>query len=233
MEYSFIEKKINRKRIEGFSFLMIQVTVCVIILLFAVLLKVIDGDTFDKLKRYYNSKINESIVFGSEGIKYNDIIKATFCREKEELKLDFVNRTCGTTAPNIDFSVPFCNPVKSGKVTSKFGMRKDPIAKEIKHHSGIDIGVNKNEEICSVLPGTVKEVFENDSYGRYIVIDHGNGIKTLYAHCESILKNVDDKVFRGETIALAGSSGQSTGNHLHLELMVNDIKYNPEPLINL
>lgn len=222
----------DNKKEGSMSFMMIQVTVCVIIIILAVLLKLVDRDTFFKFRDFYNYKLNEKITIGEDKRDCEEIIKSFFLRN-DDASRDFVNRTSGVTAPYTDISLPLGNPIEDGVVTSQFGLRDDPITGTKKNHSGLDIAANKNSQIYNVMSGKVEKVEEDNSYGKYVIIDHGNGIKTLYAHCEKILASQNEEVSRGQPIALVGSTGESTGDHVHFEIMINDIKYDPQPLLNL
>ncbi len=98
-------------------------------------------------------------------------------------------------------------------------------------HKGIDIAAQKNTPIYAVQSGTVVTSTKNGSYGNYVIIDHGNGVQTLYAHCNARLVSAGEFVSQGTPIALVGTTGQSTGNHLHFELRINGTKVNPAPYI--
>ena len=114
-------------------------------------------------------------------------------------------------------------PVPSSyRITSSFGMRKHPILRKNKMHTGVDIGADKGASIVAANSGTVIMAhYDKNGYGNMVVIDHGGGITTLYAHASKLLVKVGDKVKSGQTIAKVGSTGLSTGNHLHFEVRVN------------
>lgn len=114
-------------------------------------------------------------------------------------------------------------------VTSAYGMRKHPILRKYKMHTGIDIGADKGSSIVAANKGTVIMAHYDKSggYGNMVVIDHGDGITTLYAHASKILVKVGDEVKVGQVIAKVGSTGLSTGNHLHFEVRVNGETKNP------
>ncbi len=114
-------------------------------------------------------------------------------------------------------------PVPSSyRITSSFGMRKHPILRKNKMHTGVDIGADKGASIVAANSGTVIMAhYDKNGYGNMVVIDHGGGITTLYAHAGKLLVKVGDKVKSGQTIAKVGSTGLSTGNHLHFEVRVN------------
>lgn len=106
-------------------------------------------------------------------------------------------------------------------ITSKFGNRMHPILRKMKLHTGIDIAVPSNSSIVAAQSGTIIHSDWLGGYGKVIMIDHGGGIVTLYAHNNKLLLNVGDKVTKGQVIAKSGSTGQSTGPHLHFEVRVN------------
>lgn len=115
----------------------------------------------------------------------------------------------------------------STRVTSPFGYRVHPILKVKKLHTGIDIGVASGKDIVAANAGKVIKAAWNNSYGYMIMVDHGGGIVTLYAHNSELLVKTGDVVTRGQTIAKAGSTGMSTGPHLHFEVRVNGDYKNP------
>jgi murein DD-endopeptidase MepM/ murein hydrolase activator NlpD len=114
-------------------------------------------------------------------------------------------------------------------VTSYYGTRKHPILRKYKMHTGIDIGADKGASIVAANKGTVIMAHYDKSggYGNMVVIDHGDGITTLYAHASKLLVKVGDEVKAGQVIAKVGSTGLSTGNHLHFEIRVNGETKNP------
>ncbi len=107
------------------------------------------------------------------------------------------------------------------------GYISDPFISD-RNHKGMDIAAPANSEIFAAASGTVITAGWHDGgYGYYIVIDHGDGHQTLYAHCNEILVNVGQTVTKGQLIALVGTTGRSTGNHLHFEVIFHDERQNP------
>lgn len=94
-------------------------------------------------------------------------------------------------------------------------------------HQGVDIACDKGTPIYAVMAGTVSVVKTTGSYGMHIMIDHGNNVVTVYAHCSALYVSKGDKVAKGEQIAAVGNTGNSTGNHLHFEVRINGKKYDP------
>jgi len=115
----------------------------------------------------------------------------------------------------------------SHTITSYFGYRMHPILHVRKLHTGIDIGASYGAKIVAANDGKVIASYYNSSYGNMVMIDHGGGIVTLYAHASKRLVSKGTTVSRGQTIARVGSTGSSTGNHLHFEVRVNGVYKNP------
>jgi len=115
----------------------------------------------------------------------------------------------------------------SHRITSPYGYRIHPILKVKKFHSGIDIGAGSGSSIIAAASGTVTMSRYYGGYGNTVMIDHGGGMVTLYAHCSKLNVSVGQKVSKGQNIALVGSTGQSTGPHLHFEVRKNGATQNP------
>lgn len=128
-----------------------------------------------------------------------------------------------TSSKVVDLGISLIRPV-SGTITSRFGGRWG------KNHKGVDIGAPKGTTIVAAAAGTVtvSQYGYSGGYGNYIILSHGNGIQTLYAHCTSLLVNVGQTVSQGQAIATVGNTGNSYGNHLHLEVRVNGVAQNPQ-----
>lgn len=116
-------------------------------------------------------------------------------------------------------------------ITSKYGMRIHPIFHVWKLHAGIDLGAPKGANFVAAEDGTVITSRLSSSYGNMVVIDHGGGLTTLYAHGTTRLVSVGDKVKRGQAVLTVGSTGNSTGNHAHFEVRVNGSAVDPLPYL--
>lgn len=123
--------------------------------------------------------------------------------------------------------LPIGAPVAQKTITSPYGMRQDPFTKKSKHHKGIDFAGKIGTELYAVAPGRVVSAGERSGYGTTVEIDHGLGFTTLYAHLSKILVSRGDWVRPGTVVGLGGSSGRSTGPHLHYEIRYKGTPFNP------
>ena len=117
------------------------------------------------------------------------------------------------------------------RITSKFAMRVHPITGQYKLHTGVDIGAPEGANFVAANDGIVVKAELNAAYGNMVIIDHGGGISTLYAHGSEILVEVGQSVKRGDSILKVGSTGYSTGPHAHFEVRINGVATDPLPYI--
>lgn len=136
--------------------------------------------------------------------------------------------------PMVTTGGKFGPPVSNMNVTSTFGGRKDPLGRGYRQHRGVDFGGAAGTPIYAAGDGVVTRAGSARGYGNLIVINHGNGLETWYAHMyyNQIGVNVGDRVKRGDHIAGIGSAGNSTGPHLHFEVRYNGQPVNPMPYLN-
>ena len=117
------------------------------------------------------------------------------------------------------------------RITSKYAMRVHPITGQYKLHTGVDIGAPLGANFVAANDGVVVKAGLNAAYGNMVIIDHGGGISTLYAHGSEILVEVGQTVKRGDPILKVGSTGYSTGPHAHFEVRINGVTTDPLPYI--
>lgn len=118
-------------------------------------------------------------------------------------------------------------PVSSGFISSYFGEREDPFSGEEAYHKGVDFAGTAGAEVTAVAAGIVTWAGNRTGYGNFVEINHGDGYVTRYAHNEKTLVSVGQTVKRGDPIALMGSTGRSTGPHVHFEVVRNGRQVNP------
>ena len=123
--------------------------------------------------------------------------------------------------------IPFGLPA-NGYLSSGWGMRHSPFSGRLKMHQGLDFSVGAGDYVRGAADGIVKSVKRTSTYGLVIDVKHGKGnVVTRYAHLSKALVKEGEKVCRGEAIALIGSTGRSTGPHLHFEVRINNKPHNP------
>lgn len=131
------------------------------------------------------------------------------------------------TEDTIAASIPTGNPVEDGWVSSFYGYRIDPFNGKKTFHEGLDIAGKTGSDVLAVAEGIVTWVGERGGYGGLVEVDHGNGYVTRYAHNKTIKVKKGDRVAKGETLALMGSTGRSTGPHVHFEVLRDGQHVNP------
>lgn len=124
-------------------------------------------------------------------------------------------------------------PVNKGYISSGFGRRIDPFTGNLAYHQGVDFSTGRvGEDVFAVAAGVVKFAGEKQGFGKMVQLDHGNGFETLYAHDQKILVKVGDVVKKGQVIALSGSTGRSSGPHVHFEVHKNGRVVDPAAYIH-
>lgn len=123
--------------------------------------------------------------------------------------------------------IPAISPVKNPKVISGFGMRYHPIYKILRRHTGIDLIGKRGQPVYATADGVVSREKPGSGYGIAVLLNHGSGYQTLYAHLSKAAVKAGQKVKRGEVIGYMGSSGLASGTHLHYEVIKNGKKINP------
>lgn len=170
--------------------------------------------------------------------KYDSLIKEKTAQE-ESLKKQIAaqssksSTSSSSSGSRIVYSGGvFCWPAPSySYISSEFGYRVHPVYGTKKYHSGLDMAAPGGSPILAAANGTVKFAGWNGGYGNCVIIDHGNGIQTLYGHSSRLLVSAGQSVTRGQKIALVGTTGTSTGNHLHFEVLNNGKATNPRPYL--
>jgi len=130
-----------------------------------------------------------------------------------------------------NFGSPLKNIKWKSVITSRFGKRI--LRGKVNYHTGLDMGVIEGSEVCAIMSGKVIIANTGDTgYGNYIVINHGSGFVSLYAHLSKIMINEGDCIVKGDTIGKSGNTGNSTGPHLHLEIIKNGLLVDPEKYLD-
>ena len=183
----------------------------------------------DEMKSEYEKLDNLEIAIVEEYTKNIDEIGTVELQTAEasintELRglMDEQERIESATFNGVYFAV---TPV-IGNITSRYGVYESSVRNHA--HSGMDIAAPYGTEIKAAASGTVTYSGWQSGYGYLIIIDHGNGVESYYGHCSSLIANVGDEVEAGDVISRVGSTGNSTGNHLHFEIRLNGSTINPQ-----
>lgn len=173
--------------------------------------------------------ISYTQVFGTEIKEFTDsgTVIADLYKKPVTTYRSAGSYTIASSSTKVDLGLSLIKPVTSGyTITSRYGARSGGT------HTGLDIAAPTGTTIVAAAGGTVTYVnYSNVSYGNCVKISHGNGVETLYAHCNSIYVIEGQTVSQGQAIATVGSTGNSTGSHLHLEIRVNGTTLNPQNYI--
>ncbi len=137
----------------------------------------------------------------------------------------------GAVAPSSAISIPSIQPIANFAFTSAFGVRSDPFRGSAAMHAGIDLSASYGTPIYATADGIVDRAEWFGGYGNMVQIDHGKGIATRYGHMSRVAAHAGERVKRGELIGYVGSTGRSTGNHLHYEVRIDGHAVNPMPFL--
>ena len=166
-------------------------------------------------KKNYKSGIKENVI---ENINVKNIVDNQEVQRIQNIQNENIN--------NKNFG-KILWPVKSGKITSKFGNRNHPVLKSVKFHRGVDIAVSLGTPVYAGIRGIVTFAGKRGNYGNLVEIKGSDGIKVRYAHLSKIDVVAGQRVSDGEKVAETGNTGMSTGPHLHYEIIVDESPVNP------
>lgn len=144
-----------------------------------------------------------------------------------------------TLVDKLDFQIqqikrlPVGYPIAGGRLSSGFGKRRSPFSRRWRMHHGVDLSAQWRTEVVATADGVVTYAGYKGAYGRMVKVDHGNGLSTVYGHLSRIHAKVGDRICRGERLGLLGSTGRSTGPHLHYEVRRDGDAVNPIPFLEL
>ena len=178
-------------------------------------------ESISYVAKYSSEKLEESTAENVVSALYVAPKVVTQPQAVVSTRLGTVNTSQKVSYESRSTGVAFARPI-SGTITSRFGKRSRGT------HTGLDIATSKGTPIGAAAAGTVTYAGPKGTYGNLVVIDHGNGVQTYYAHCSSVNCSVGQKVSQGQIISTVGSTGNSTGPHLHLEIRINGVCYNPQ-----
>lgn len=242
------KSKKNEKKVDHVAKVIVtQFLLCAVIVGFIFALSKSGSNSFDLLKSYYEKYTQKDMSVGEIWADVKSVAKSVVKSDTSDSSsqtnssneidsnsslgmggddVAVYSPTSNTLFSPFMTSSTICTPV-SGTISSPFGYRVNPITGIWSFHSGLDIAAGMNEKIKAAYYGTVTQTGYDGASGNYVVLSHGDGLVTKYLHCSKILVKENTVVRKGETIALVGSTGNSTGPHLHFTIEINGKKVNP------
>ena len=233
----------------------LQLFLCVLILLAVLMFKQFGGPAFEVLKQSYGQIVSHSATGKLLNDNYKaieDAVQQTFsflngnAEEKAGIQDEmpafsmvesFYNIMALSSrrmkAPDEATFSPvtllgsLLYPVDGGAISCNFGYRTHPVTGKRDFHTGIDIAAPRGTRIMAAVSGTVHDISYSEIYGNTIVLDHGARFYTVYCHCDSIIATIGTRIKSGETIALVGDTGLTTGPHLHFEIRKDGLCADP------
>lgn len=186
------------------------------------------SDDYSKIASVDTKKAQSTVSNKLKAVKKADDIKIAKANKAKEAKLAAsIPATKVTKVSNVN-GVKFTIKPVSGTITSRFGYRSSPGGIGSTNHKGLDIAAGCGTPIYAAAGGTVEFAGTKGSFGKLVIINHGSGVKTYYAHCNSLKVSSGQKVEAGANIATVGKTGTATGYHLHFEVRVNGTSVNPQ-----
>ncbi len=137
----------------------------------------------------------------------------------------------GVSFAKYTVSAPATLPLENLRLTSPFGYRTNPVSGEYGFHTGIDLAAPEGTPVAAAYGGKVTKSGESDVWGKYVLIEHSDGFETYYCHLKDIYASEGTVLRNGETLGVVGSTGWSTGPHLHFEVRIDGVRVDPAPLV--
>ncbi len=226
------EEKVNKV-------ILVQVAVCAFFILLVFAAQKFSPSTFEFLKSEYNrimsvdmstqellnsakevsNDVISNITAESDSTPYETEAQGTGGEDKEDSSAVAVMSSLGK---NENIVTPL-----HGRVTSPYGYRINPISGKYGLHTGVDIAADEGTAIVAAYNGVIKETGYGEKKGNFVLMEHSDGTQTLYCHCSEVLVDEGTVIRAGEAIALVGSTGWSTGPHLHFEIHINGKTVDP------
>lgn len=233
------DKKHSAEKIN--NVILVQLAVCAFLIALVFITSKLSPSAFEFLKTEYNRIMSVDMsaqeLFDSakntiqnvssslsETTEANPPAEETFDGEggEDEYSEDTAIAVMSTLGKNKNITAPL-----HGQITSRYGYRTNPISGVYGLHTGLDIAQKEGTNIVAAYNGVVKDVGYGDKRGNYVLMEHADGTQTLYCHCSEILVDEYAVIRAGETIALVGNTGWSTGPHLHFEIRINGTSVDP------
>lgn len=233
-----------KKSPPAWSLLALQSVACGVVLLITLLFRLAGGDAYAGLQTAFAEAIADDTVMSTIAALFDtdEPDKVIDPREEETTPTESATTTKADTASavtppegytflKLETNREADLPLKTGTLTSGYGFRENPTGSGEQFHGGVDIAADAGTPICAMFYGIVTDKGESNSYGRYVELYHGNGLRILYAHCSKVTADIGECVSSGEEVAQVGATGDATGNHVHIEVYRDEQVCDPSALV--
>ncbi|MGN0172397.1 MAG: M23 family metallopeptidase [Acutalibacteraceae bacterium] len=242
-------KKKKAFGLQGLQLLLVQSAACVLVILLALVLRLIGGDIFASAGALLKQGLTDQTLISTVVSLFDFSDRAEDIAQTNSGKTDTANavsvsakayslasavvREAGSASSQTDSEKMICAPLLGGEITSRFGEREDPFdTQNTTVHNGLDIAAPQGTTLFAMMDGVVVDVdYEENGYGHHMIVQSADGNRYLYAHCSEISVCVGDRVSAGEAVAKVGSTGRSTGPHLHIEWYINGERIDPALIV--
>ncbi|MBR2339130.1 MAG: M23 family metallopeptidase [Clostridia bacterium] len=222
-------KRTSRDRSRsGLGLLAVQSIIGAVVLLLALVVRLIGGDVYAQLQEAFRTAVTQDVL--TQQLTQDD----TEGQGGEDIK---VGAASVLMPPDGATFTPLTLPeephavLDKGRVTSTFGYRENPLGGGTGFHTGVDIAASSGTPLYAAYDGTITKAGWDNSYGNYLVLTCFDGLEVWYAHCSALRCRSGDTVQAGDVVATVGSTGNSTGPHVHLMTVREGVAYNPALLV--
>ena len=224
--------------------MIVQIALCVLLVAGMVISFNGSGKFLETILESYNALMEDDFTEDDAKAAFSEIIGVVTVENKnqnelylnaaggKDIEFSSLETLEGISFENIDTDFFMELPLKDFVVTSDFGYRYNPVTGEPGIHTGIDMAADYGVSIYAAADGVVADADWDNSYGKYVKLLHKDNTISIYAHCSSLCVSEGETVSAGEKIAEVGSTGASTGNHLHFEVRKDNIRVNPRNYID-
>ena len=224
--------------------MIVQIALCVLLVAGMVISFNGSGKFLETILESYNTLMEDDFTEDDAKAAFSEIIGVVTVENKnqnelylnaaggKDIEFSSLETLEGISFENIDTDFFMELPLKDFVVTSDFGYRYNPVTGEPGIHTGIDMAADYGVSIYAAADGVVADADWDNSYGKYVKLLHKDNTISIYAHCSSLCVSEGETVSAGEKIAEVGSTGASTGNHLHFEVRKDNIRVNPRNYID-
>ncbi len=226
------QEKEKRHTALHLSVVAVQSIACCVALLLALLLRMAGGDAYQSLRQSFHRALARNEWVSAVARMWDgDPLEQVEKEEKTDVKEETFTEEESAWLTGSSVAVEAMAPLESGTLTSGYGDRIHPIDGTQEFHTGVDIAAPLGTALLASYDGEVTEVGENDRLGKFVRLRHGDGIEILYGHCEEIVAAQGAVVKAGERVAVVGSTGVSTGSHVHIRVTVDGTVCDPATLL--